>query len=372
MTGRAVCLAAVVFLAEAVMTGPRVVMAQDGGIPSVRAGNDNVDVKLSGRVHRMIQIVADGRETAAFLTDSDQGPTMLRVDAATKQSGDLTIGGAIELGTQHNSPFQVNQENRDAGVRISGRFFELTLTSERLGKLSFGRGFMASWLALEVDLSGTLIASLLPVGHLFGGLRFNNARTNQLTNIRVLDQFADLERLLIKDRVRYDSPSLAGFKLSGSYATDDRWDTALRFRPKVENFVVSLGSSYQQKPFGDVDWRFDIGGGIRHEATGLNVSGGFSRQEFQGGRQSDSFVVKVGWLASLVPLGKTAFSADYARNKDIRATEDDGTSVGVFVVQDWDPYGFKFYAGSRVYDITYPGFETDRLWVFPVGAIFTF
>ena len=206
----------------------------------------------------------------------------------------------------------------------------------------------------------------------FGGLLFNNARTNQLTDIRVRDQFADVERLLIKDRIRYDSPRFAGLQISGSFAADERWDTAIRFRPSIENFTFVVASAYQNKPFGDIAWRWDIGGGVRHESSGINLSGGFVKQEVAGGRISDNFTVKAGWLASLFDIGNTAVSIDYTLNQNIRRSGNDAMSIGAIVFQNWDPYGFKFYTGARLYDITMPGVETDRILVFPLGALFSF
>jgi len=163
--------------------------------PLVVSSSPKLEVKLSGRIHRMIQVVGDGGGggAGAFFTDSMQGPTMLRVDVTGKASDTLTVGGALELGLQQNSPLFVSQDNRDAGFNVSGRAAEIFLQS-RLGKFSLGRGFAAAWVAPEIDLSGTQFASLLPVGMLFPGLKFANGDTGALTEIRVRSHFADLER----------------------------------------------------------------------------------------------------------------------------------------------------------------------------------
>ena len=164
--------------------------------------------------------------------------------------------------------------------------------------------------APEVDLSGTVFASLLPVGNLFPGLKFVNAGTKELTETRVLNHFADLERLLIADRFRYDSPLFGGFRVSGSVAADSRWDAALRARHSPGDFTLSGASTYQHEPFRDVRWRWDAGLSARHEPTGLNVTLAGSVQRHDGGRRSEGFIVKGGWLASWLHYKKTQQSVN--------------------------------------------------------------
>ena len=97
--------------------------------PLVISSNPKLEVKLSGRIHRMIQFTSDGSSGGAdaFFTDSLQGPTILRVDVAGKASDTLTVGGALELGLQQNSPVFVSQDNADAGFNVTGRVAELYL-----------------------------------------------------------------------------------------------------------------------------------------------------------------------------------------------------------------------------------------------------
>ena len=82
--------------------------------PLVISSNPNLEVKLSGRIHRMIQFTSDrsGDGADAFFTDSLQGPTILRVDVTGKARDTLTVGGALELGLQQNSPLFVSQIGR--------------------------------------------------------------------------------------------------------------------------------------------------------------------------------------------------------------------------------------------------------------------
>ena len=340
--------------------------------PIVLSDNENVEVRLSGRVHRMLQFVADGRENDVFFTDSAQGPTILRVDVAGKASDTLTVGGALEIGLQQNNPIFVSQDTPDAGFDVSGRVAEIFLESKKLGRFGLGRGFASAWVAPEVDLSGTQFASLLPVGNLFPGLKFVDRETKKLTDIRVLNHFADLERFLIADRFRYDSPRLAGLRVSGSIAADARWDVALRTRHIAGNFTLAGASTYQNEPFQNVDWRWDAAISVRHEPTGLNVTVGGLRQVVAGSRDSDGFVVKGGWLARWFSMGRTAISADFTENTDVVTARDRARSVGVFVLQNWSRFGVRFYVGLRRYSVDQPEVSLEPITVLPIGALIAF
>ena len=89
--------------------------------PLVLSGSPNVQVKLGGRIHRMLQFVEDGKGTNLFYTDSDQGPTMLRLDTIAKPNDSFTIGGTIEIGVQQNRPLLVSQDKQEVGITITGR-----------------------------------------------------------------------------------------------------------------------------------------------------------------------------------------------------------------------------------------------------------
>jgi hypothetical protein len=359
--------------AAGVVLSPALGAAEDAPGPFVIASSPALEIRLSGRVHRMIQVVEDGRETSAFFTDSAQGPTIFRFDVTGKASDSLSVGGVLEIGVQQNNPVFVSQDAPDAGIDVSGRVAEIFVESATLGRFGLGRGFAAAWVAPEIDLSGTVFASLLPVGNLFPGLKFVNADTKELTETRVLSHFADLERLLLADRFRYDSPRFGGFRVSGSVAADSRWDVALRARRSPGDFTLSGATTYQHEPFRDVRWRWDAGLSARHEPTGLNLTVAGSVQDHDDGRQSQGFIVKGGWLTSWFPIGKTALSVDYTRNTDVAVAGSEGRSVGAVILQNWERFGVRFYAGVRRFSVEEPAVALEPLTVFPFfGALIAF
>ena len=341
--------------------------------PLVVGKHKNVELTLGGRIHRMVMFAEDTVETNGFFTDSDQGPTAIRLGVSGKPSEALTLGATLEVAIQQNRPLRVNQEDKNPGVDLYGRIAEITFSGPAFGKFSFGRGFAASWLSPEMDLSGTQFASLLPVGMLAPGMRFIDGSTGELSDVTVGVYFVDLERLLIQDRVRYDSPRFAGgLQLSGTVASDGRWDGALRAKYTPGNFTLVGGSSYANEPFQDIDRRFDGVISLRHEPTGINFTAGGAREEFGRGSDGTSWILKAGWLAELFTLGKTAFSIDYYRVNDIRFDGDQATSYGLFMVQKWPAYGIDFYTGIRRYVVDETALELEPLLVVPFGIAWNF
>ncbi len=342
--------------------------------PFVKRKSENLSLQFSGRLHRMVMSVDDGAGTTSLFTDSEQGPTMLRFDASGKVSDALSVGATIETGIRQNRPFQVSQDNISAGTSVNVRIAEAYLNGSTIGKFSLGRGFGASWLAPEMDLSGTQFASLLPVGMLAPGLKFVDASDNSLSDVQVFEHFVDVERLLLVDRVRYDSPRLGpGLQVSGSLASDNRWDIALRAKPKnTGKFTLVGGASFQDKPFSGIDRRQDAIVSVRHNKTGLNLTIGGVNESLTGGRDANTFLIKGGWLTDLVSLGKTAFSLDYYEVKNLRFSGDRAESVGLVAVQKWPAYGIDIYAAFRRYDVQRPDIDLKDLNLIALGVALNF
>jgi hypothetical protein len=323
-----------------------------GREPFVVSRSENSVLTLGGRVHRVIMQVDDGASTNGFFMDSDQGPTMLRADISSRVSSDWTLGGALEVGIQSNRPFRVNQDNPNPGTDLTVREADLELKSDRYGTFSFGRGFSAN---------------LAP------GMQFIDRATNELSGIAVNQHFADTERLLLVDRLRYDSPSFAGgFQLSGTLAADARWDAALRYYPSHDNWTIRAAATYQHKPFQDIDDRYDIGFAARHNETGLSINVGLVGGEARDGRDLSAYIIKAGWLTNLNSLGYTAFSADFSSGSDARLADDEAESIGLFVQQKLDSVGLDLYGGFRRYEVERPDIDLRPMNVFALGAIFTF
>jgi hypothetical protein len=350
------------------------VVEEDAGHKSfvVRRGENGV-FTLGGRLHRVFMYADDGASSDIFFMDSGQAPTMLRADISSRMSSDWTLSGAFEVGIQSNPAARVSQDDPNPGTDITVRESDLELKSDSYGTFSFGRGFSATWVVPEIDLSGTTPSAFLAVGNLAPGMKFVDRTTNELSSITVSQHFADTERLLLVDRFRYDSPSFGGgYQLSGTVAADARWDAALRYYPSNDDWTIRAAVTYQHKPFQDIDDRYDIGFAARHNATGLNINAGLVVGEARDGRDAATYIVKAGWLTNLNSLGYTAFSADFASGSNARLADDESESIGIFVQQRLESVGLDLYGGFRRYEVERPDIDLRPMNILALGANFTF
>jgi hypothetical protein len=88
-----------------------------------------------------------------------------------------------------------------------------------------------------------------------------------------------------------------------------------------------------------------------HEDTGLNLSLSAGKKERDSQSDATNVFVKAGWLAKLFSVGKTAFSVDYTQGNNIPTENDDGYSVGVAAVQQFEKYGTEVFALYRLYSL---------------------
>jgi len=335
--------------------------------------SENSVLTLSGRVHRVVMQVDDGASRNGFFMDSDQGPSVLRADASTEASNGWKISGALEVGMQSNRSFMVSQDNPNPGTDIQMREANVNFEHDSIGKFSIGRGLAAALLYPEIDLSGTVPAALLNVGNLAPGMKFVDRATNELSSIQVFQHFVDTERLGLVDRFRYDSPTFGGgLQLSGTLAADARWDAAARYYTSGDDWTLRAATTYEHKPFRDVQDRVTLGLSARHNATGLSLTAALARGEATDGRQGTGYVVKGGWLTNLNNLGHTAFSIDYTTGEDAIIDGEDSDSIGVFVMQKWNEVGLDLYGGFRKYEVKRPDIDLKPLDVLAFGVIYSF
>jgi len=318
-------------------------------------------------------LVEDGASSNVFFMDSEQALSMLRADATKRHDGDWIVSGALEVGIQSNPGILVSQDDPNPGTDLTVRNAEFAIEHDKFGKARLGRVLAAAWVVPEFDLSGTVPAAVLATGALAPGMKFVDRSTNELSDFQVLDYFLAGERLLLTDGIRYDSPRFGGGgQLSGTWAADERWDAALRYYPTFDEWSFRAAVTYQHKPLLDIEDRGDLGLSVRHDGTGLSLTGGMVHGRARNGRDANGGVLKAGWVNDIVSLGATAISIDYSRGSDLMLGGDRAESIGLFAQQNWDSVQVVFYAGYRTYYVTRPDISLKRLHALATGAMLTF
>jgi len=173
----------------------------------------------------------------------------------------------------------------------------------------------------------------------------------------------NLDGLSRSDRVRYDSPTFAGFQVSGSALSGGAGDVALRYGGKFGGVAVKAAASYVNRASQSttVDSQWVISAAAEHE-SGINVRGQFGKTDNSAALRDDGqiWAVGLGYDASLTSMGTTSFAVGYLVNEDIAVNGDEVTMVDFGIVQHIKDAGTELYAAVTLLefdDATTTSFE---------------
>jgi len=350
----------------------------------VKRGKKGISLSLSGQVNRGVLFYDDGDKTDLRSVDNDNSSTRIRFIGKGKINEEWSAGTNIEVQFESNSTASVNQLN-ERGVgpdNFTQRKLELYFQSDSLGRLTLGQGDTASNGTSERDLSGTTVIGYSGISDLAGGLIIRNSTTNTLgldlnadgdfadpgefTNPTVGGAFSNLDGLSRDDRIRYDTPRVAGFHAAGSIIEGNRWDASLDYKGMVAGLKLNGAVAYSERRGGAERLNGSIS--ALHAPTGLSLTFAAGQDMLRGPRDPVFYYVKGGYQANLIPLGKTAFSVDYYKGEEMVINKDNSDSFGVQVVQNIDKAATELYIGYRNYNYDQPGTNFDEVSAVLAGA----
>lgn len=233
------------------------------------------------------------------------------------------------------------------------------------GEVRFGQGSMNMDGGAEADLGDTAIVAKSNINELYGSYLFRDS-TGALTTVNigsVFDSFDNGRRF----RLRYDSPSFAGFSVGASYGmevlrsdVDDRYyDVALRYSRKFDRFEVkgALGTAYTDIDGGGTEQESAGSISVRDVQTGLDLT-------LAGGQNNSGtgqyLWVKAGWRGALTPVGDTRFVAEVFRGSDYLTRGSDSDMWGLSVIQNFDRQRVEAYLGYKEFSYADTGPTTYR------------
>ncbi len=328
---------------------------------------EDIALKISGQVNRAFLYADNGVVDDFFHVDNDNSSTRLRARATGQVDCDFEIGAQIEVQFESNSSADVRfkQSGQASANNFTERKLEIWFDSEAWGTLWLGQGDTASNGTSEVDLSKTGVIGYSGIGDMAGGLEFENG-------VRIKSVFDNMDGLSRTDRVRYDTPTFAGFQISGSWTDDNEWDVALRFARAFGGHKFAAAASY-------VDGERGQGFGQDYQISGsasllfsngfnLTFAGGMEEDKGAGAAQRNAHFLygKAGWIFDIFDWGFTAIAADIAYNANVAARGDEAWSYGGYVVQKIDWVGTELYAGVRLHQLDHGGVVTSA----PTGVNF--
>ena len=322
----------------------------------------DMKVKVYGQVNRALLWADDGNESTTYFVDNSNSSTRFGIDGKATLEGGMTVGGKFEAEFQSNASTDVNQNEEKTDATLKERHMDLWLEGA-FGKVSIGQGNTASNETSEVDLSGTSVIAYSDVKQFSGGLFFYDEAGDKLSEVKIKDVFNNLDGLSRDDRLRYDTPSLAGFTASASLGSKEFWDVALRYSGASGETKFAAAVAYAD--FGDLDKTVD--GEINGSASvllpfGLSLTGAAGQKQLDeklAGRKDDPmfWYGKIAYTAKLAFAGSTTFGVDYSASNDVKKDGDEATTYAAFVVQRLDNYNTELYAGYRSHALDRAGVD---------------
>ncbi len=330
---------------------------------------ENVDVNLYGQINKGVLYADTGDASKFYFVDNNNSQSRIGVNAFVGPTEEWNIGGKIEYGITSNSTSDVSQvdSNNATSVTWNLRQAYISFTSKTFGKVSLGYGSTASDYSAEIDLSGTSVVAYADVAALAGGQYWYDTENDDLPGLQVKSVFNDLDGLSRDDRIRYDSPALAGFSIGGSAVSGDAYDTVLSYSRAfgATQMAGALAWAKTGDIYPDADDQYDGSFSILL-GNGLNatVSAGL-RNMISDTRDDGTFwYSKLGYRADIFSLGKTSFSVDYGKNENIANNGDKATTWSVAAVQDMSSWGTEVYLAFRNYQL-----ESDQTSFDDVNAV---
>lgn len=336
----------------------------DGAGEPVVTGPSHLKLSISGQVNRGVLFVDDGNETEIIHVDNDNSSTRIRFVGSGAYNEDITVGTQIEVQFESNSTADVRIDGSAPGGTdgFTERKLELFFDHARFGRLWLGQGDTASNGTSEVDLSGTGVIGYSGIADLAGGIEFGGFGVGPTIGT-VYSNFDGLSR---DDRIRYDTPSFSGFKLSASHADSRKSDIAARFSGDIGG-GLKLAAAVAYAVNGSIDSQVNGSLSLRHR-SGLNVTAAAGQRELDTGPQDPFFwYAKLGYIWG-GGIGDTAFAIDYAQADDVDQVNDEFTAYGAFVVQKVDGISTELYLGIRNHELDRPGSNFDDIVAVLAGA----
>ena len=345
---------------------------------ALRAGERKLSMHIYGQVNRALLFWDDGFKSGLRVIDNATSSSRFGIVGSTASPDGPKVGYRIEI---ESDPLQESSTRSDTGTQTLPhlRHAFVYVDSEWAGRLSLGHQSPATDDITIINLGSqmndaalhynTNTAIPLAIG---GGL---------VTDLRWGDIAHNVDSLR-GNFVRYDTPMLAGFILSGAWGENDIWDVALRYQAAAAGFRFAGGVGFmddRERDFKDVRGSASL----IHDQSGLYVS-------VAGGVRDDDVSVlsahdtayfhygQVGVSKQWLPYGKTTFFADYGLYKNfnvgelLRVDPHTGSLViwgtlsqtevvrwGGGIEQAFDDSGLLLYAQAHRYEATIVGFPCD-------------
>jgi hypothetical protein len=301
-----------------------------------------VDVGISGQINRAMMYVDDGSTGKWFFVDNENSSTRFRFTGSNDFENSWKVGIVWEVEMQSNSSDEVDMDEQDTSdINFRERKIEFWVGHD-YGKVWLGQGDTASNGTSEVDLSGTTVAAYSSMADIAGGFEFQDNGAGIGTTVG--SSRSNFDGFSRRDRLRYDTPTFAGFYGSASVFSESRWDAALRYAGDFGWGKLAAAAAY-----GDYGTSSDTDDAIISSSASLLLPMGLNFTVSAAKRDQDNtdpynIFGKIGYQF----LEKHAASIQYGHTENLSAKDDKGDSFSLaYVFSPWK--SVEFYANYTVH-----------------------
>jgi predicted porin len=346
---------------------------------TARKGNRKVSLTVSGWVNEAVFFWDDGVEQNTYVGTNALEQDRFRFVGKAKIGDGWSAGYVLEIGVYGANSKSFSQDSSGTGG-TSLRKSNWYIKNDKLGKVAVGRDGTATYHlidnvntlltrnASDYEAAGVAIGNfkIRVDGNFVGGTTwknimggFNNATPGQSG---------------LRNVVRYDTPSIAGFVATASWGEDDEWDVALRYKGGIGDFKINGSVGYGESTDPDVNGGqcsgsigtgrcqyWGVGGLAQHQPTGLFVYGGYGSNkvdltpaEAAAGADDESTTayVQAGIERKWLPLGKTNIFGEYRHDEVGLTSKSDSADLDMWAagtVQEIAAADMVLYAFYRNY-----------------------
>ena len=290
-----------------------------------------IDFSISGQVNRAALYGDDGESAKWFFVDNDNSSTRFRFRGSNDFENGWKVGFLWEVEMQSNASNKVSIENDEDTTDVNFNERHMDIWIEKWGTLRLGQGDTASNGTSEVDLSGTAVAAYSSVADVGGNFEFRDG--DKKLGITVSDSRDNFDGLSRKDRIRYDTPSWAGFFASGSVEQQNQFDFAARYAGDFgwARFAAAAGYANFGTSSDTKDDEISSSASMLFD-FGLSLTASYA-YVWEDNKNPWNLYGKIGYKF----LKKHAASVQYSRTKHLSADDDIGDSFSVgYVFNPWD------------------------------------
>lgn len=326
------------------VAAPAVVTPAHAGLNN---GNKN-SLVMSGQIVRALIYQDNGEQSHLFNADGVNTRSRLRWIASGQMTESVKIGGVVEMNfptSNDGGSLGVNGETNSSQTTWGFRKTEITFTHKAAGKLSLGQSSVAGdGASTQSLLSHASIGSSHGSVELMRGSSFAQS-TGAITTIGtggVANYDPGRE-----DRIRYDTPSFGGLKLSLSQQ-DSGASVGANYSGKFGGVSVSAAAFYRNHASSSTSLNATMGGSVaaKHD-SGVAAEFGMTREDAETGTtlEGKNWHAGVGYAAALTNLGTTGFALTFNDSEDALSKGDSGDSWAITVNQNISAVGADLYAG---------------------------